>query len=167
MRRFQRAAAFMILLSILLLSADACELRSVDRTTEVREAVRGYFQALNDEDATAIMDMFSRSPEVTSTMDGEIVRGWEAIRVETDKMIGEGEHRKWSPGTMEVQSLGANHALVVIPIHITLTSAVGKDVVEGATTLVLERENGKWKILHEHHSLQPEDDSGDWDSSRG
>jgi ketosteroid isomerase-like protein len=163
MRHFARSAA----LTILALLLHGCVLRSVDRTAEVREAVRAYFQALNDADPTAIMDMFSRNPEVTSTMEGEIVRGWESIRVETDKMTGEGEQRKWSPGAMEVLSLGSDHALVVIPIHITLTSALGKDLLEGATTLVLERVDGKWKILHEHHSLQEQDTTGDWDSSRG
>jgi uncharacterized protein (TIGR02246 family) len=167
MRRIHRAAAFMILASTLVLGVDGCQLRSVDRTADVREAVRSYFRALNDEDPTAIMDMFSRDPEVTSTMDGEIVRGWEEIRVETDHMMGTGEKRTWSPGAMEVMWLGPDHALVVIPIHITLTSALGKDLLEGATTLVLERVEGKWKILHEHHSLQPEDSSGDWNSSRG
>ena len=163
MRRVVRPGTILFLI----LGLTACSLRPRDPDAEVREAVRAYFQALNEADPTAIMEMFSRNPEVTSSVEGEIIRGWEAIRIETDKIAGTGGERKWAPGTMEVLSLGAGHALVVIPVNITLTSGLGREDLAGATTLVLEKKAGHWKILHEHHSLQPSGSDGDWDSSRG
>ena len=72
----------------------ACSLRSRDSTAEVQEAVRAYFEAVNRADPTAIMNQFSRNSETTSVIEGDIVRGWEQIRRETDKMAGAaGEER--------------------------------------------------------------------------
>jgi len=145
----------------------ACSLRSRDSTAEVQEAVGAYFEAVNRADPTAIMSQFSRNSETTSVIEGDIVRGWEQIRRETDKMAGAAGEERWSPGTMEVIFLGEDHALVVAPVNITLRSALGSEEVEGASTLVMERVRGKWRILHEHHSIKPSELEDDYDSSRG
>jgi len=144
----------------------ACALQPRDPRADVRGVIRAYFEAVNRADASAIMDSFSRNPEATSVYDGEIARGWEAIRKETDKMAGIGPEFVWAAGTMEVLFLGREHALVVVPVNIIFTSGLGREELAGATTLVLEKEKGKWKVLHEHHSLQPQDSEGGWDSGR-
>ena len=145
----------------------ACSFHSRDSTAEVQDAVRAYFEAVNRADPTAIMNQYSRNPEATSVFEGDIVRGWEQIRKETDKMAGMAGEEKWAPGTMEVIFMGENHALVVAPVNITLRSALGNEELEGASTLVMERADGKWKILHEHHSIKPSELEDDYDSSRG
>jgi|GEM_PF-2842079 len=145
----------------------ACSVQSRDSTAEVQEAVREYFAAVNSADPTAIMNQYSRNPETTSVFEGDIVRGWEQIRKETDKMAGTAGEEKWAPGTMEVILLDEDHALVVAPMNITLHSALGIEEVEGASTLVMERAGGKWRILHEHHSIKPSEEDDDYDSSRG
>ena len=145
----------------------ACSLHSRDSTAEVQEAVRAYFAAVNRADPTAIMDQYSRNSEATSVFEGDIVRGWEQIRKETDKLAGTAGDEKWAPGTMDIIFMGEDHALVVAPMNITLRSVFGSEEVEGASTLVMERKGGKWKILHEHHSIKPSDQGDDFDSSRG
>jgi uncharacterized protein (TIGR02246 family) len=152
---------------LLLAGLSACSFHSRDSTAEVQEAVRAYFEAVNRADPTAIMSQYSRRPEATSVFEGDLVRGWEQIRKETDKMAGTAGDEKWAPGTMEVIFMGEDHALVVAPVNITLRSALGSEELEGASTLVMERVDGRWRILHEHHSIKPSDTENDFDSSRG
>jgi len=144
-----------------------CSVHSRDSTAEVQQAVRAYFEAVNRADPTAIMSQYSRKADATSVFEGDIVRGWEQIRRETDKLAGTAGDEKWAPGTMDIIFMGEDHALVVAPVNITLHSAVGTEELEGASTLVLERSGGKWKILHEHHSIKPSDEDSDYGSSRG
>jgi uncharacterized protein (TIGR02246 family) len=144
-----------------------CAMRTRDAASEVQDTVRAYFEAVNRADPTAIMGFFSRKAEATSVYEGDILRGWEQIRKENDKLAGTAGEEKWAPGTMEVTFLDEDHALVVVPINITLRSGGEKDELEGASTLVLEREKGRWKILHEHHSVKPSDSDEDYNSSRG
>ena len=160
--------AMRAVLAILLTAGlTACSLHSTDSTAEVQEAVRAYFEAVNRADPTAIMEQYSRNSEATSVFEGDIVRGWEQIRRETDKLAGTAGDEKWAPGTMEVIFMGEDHALVVAPVNITLRSALGNEELEGASTLVMERTDGKWRILHEHHSIKPSNSEDDYDSSRG
>ena len=163
MSRVPRAVAAIMMV----MGLSACSLHSRDSTAEVQGAVRAYFDAVNRADPTAIMGSFCRSPESTSVYDGDIVRGWEEIRKETDRMAGTAGDEKWAPGTMEVTFLGEDHALVVVPVNITMRSGLGNEEMEGASTLVLEKLDGKWKILHEHHSVKPSDSEEDYKSSRG
>jgi uncharacterized protein (TIGR02246 family) len=152
---------------LLLAGVTACSFHSRDSAAEVQDAVRAYFEAVNRADPTAIMNQYSRNPEATSVFEGDLVRGWEQIRKETDKMAGTAGDEKWAPGTMEVIFMGEDHALVVAPVNITLHSAVGNEELQGASTLVMERVDGRWMILHEHHSIKTSDSEDDYDSSRG
>ena len=161
--RVARAAALVLAIA----GFAACTFTSKDSSQEVQDAVRAYFDAVNRADPTAIMSQYSRKAEATSVFEGDIVRGWDQIRRETDKMAGTAGEEKWAPGTMEVLFLGHDHALVVVPVNITLRSSTGHDELEGASTLVMEKVDGKWVILHEHHSVKPADDEDEsYDSRR-
>ena len=157
-----RAAALLCIVGL-----TACAMSSQDATSEVQDAVRAYFEAVNRADPTAIMSCFSKKGEATSVYEGDILRGWEQIRKENDKVAGTAGEEKWAPGTMDVTFLDADHALVVVAVNITLRSGGSKEELEGASTLVLERVEGKWKILHEHHSIKPSDTEEDFNSSKG
>src|SRR5262245_41328105 len=111
----------------------ACAMGTRDATSEVQNAVRAYFEAVNRDDPTAIMSCFSKKAEATSVYEGDILRGWEQIRKENDKVAGTAGEEKWAPGTMEVTFLDADHALVVLPVNITLRSAGTKEELEGAS----------------------------------
>ena len=63
--------------------------------TAVQAFVKSYVEAVNNGDVTAVMEMFSRKPGLTSIGDAEISRGWDAIRAENDKMVGkEGSYKR-------------------------------------------------------------------------
>jgi ketosteroid isomerase-like protein len=156
-----------ILTAFLLLASAGAACRRADSRAQVQEAVRDYFDSLNRTDPTGIMERFSHKAETTSVLEGEILRGWEAIRDETDRMAGTAGEEVWSPGTMEVVFLGDDHALVIVPVNVTLSFGMGREDLAGAATLVLERRAGVWKVLHEHRSLQHDDyDPSEGDTSR-
>lgn len=122
----------------------------------VQNFVGDYIEAHNKADATSLAEAMSRRPEVSSVSDGDITRGWEAIRKEVDEITGMEGRFKVAVGTMDVTMLGASYALVVAPTSITATTPQGQSVqLKGAVTLVLERVAGGWKILNEHYSTKP------------
>ena len=120
--------------------------------TEVLTFVRGYIDAHNRADATALSDAMSHRADVTSVGDGTITRGWDAIRSETDQITGKEGSFRFDIGTMDVVPLGANYVLVVAPTTATVNTQQGVAQIPGALTLVLEKGRDGWRILNEHYS---------------
>jgi uncharacterized protein (TIGR02246 family) len=151
-----RAAAFILALSSFV-SPQSLGGQSAAAATpraEIQQMVRDYMDAHNRADATAMMELVARRPEVSSVSLGEITRGWEAIRVETDEMTGQEGRQRYSVGTMDVTMLGATHALVVAPTTIAVVRPEGEVQLRGAMTLVLVKQPVGWRILNEHFSIQ-------------
>jgi uncharacterized protein (TIGR02246 family) len=125
-------------------------------TTEVQNFVRTFVEASNKADAKAVMEMYSKKPSIISIDDGKITRGWEAIRSETNEIVGHAGRYKISLGGIEATSLGPAYALAVAPYTMALVTEDGATFqVRGAITLVLEKAAGKWQIIHDHTSSQP------------
>ena len=121
---------------------------------EVEQLVRAYVEANNGTDPAAVMELMSRRPEVSSVTMGAVARGPEAIRRETGTMAGmQGAHRM-ALGAMDVIPLGTGYALVVAQVTFELAAEGLNSDLHGALTLVVEKSSGKWKVLHEHVSLQ-------------
>lgn len=139
---------------------------------EVQAFVKGYLDAANRADVTAMMEMVSRRTDVSSITDGFITRGWEAIRQDNDQFAGKEGAFRFSLGTIDVTPLGSGYALAVAPVVVTVVAGEDTLQADSALTLVLEKTGGKWRILHEHMSGQePEQDQdlgpGDDDSDPG
>ncbi|HYS77807.1 MAG TPA: SgcJ/EcaC family oxidoreductase [Candidatus Dormibacteraeota bacterium] len=121
---------------------------------EVEQFVRAYVEANNAADPAAVMDLMSRRPDVSSVTMGAVARGPEAIRRETGTLAGfQGSHRMLLAG-MDVVPLGPGYALVVAQVTFELAAEGLNSDLHGAVTLVVEKSSGKWKVLHEHVSLQ-------------
>jgi uncharacterized protein (TIGR02246 family) len=121
---------------------------------EIHRFVRAYVEAHNKADATALMEAVKRSPDVTSVNNGQITRGWEAIRTQTDELTGREGSFRFAIGTMDVTALGPSYALVVAPTTLTVATAQGTVDARGAVTLVLEKAAGSWKVINEHYSTK-------------
>jgi hypothetical protein len=103
---------------------------------EVQRHVRDYISAYNRADATGLSYAFSRRADVTSVIDGEITRGYDAIRALNDEMAGEEVGSfKFAVGTIEVSMLGTGHALVVAPTTVTVKEPDGLVQLKGALTI--------------------------------
>jgi ketosteroid isomerase-like protein len=100
------------------------------------------------------MDMVSKKEGVASIAMGEITRGWEAIRTDMDSMVGSEDTFKVALGTIDMQSLAPGVALAFAPCTVTLSTAEGSLQFRGALSLVVEKSTGKWKVFHEHTSIQ-------------
>lgn len=127
------------------------QLSSATRT-EVLAFVRGYIDAHNRADATALSDAVSHRADVTSVGDGDITRGWDAIRAETDKITGKEGLFRFDVGTMDAVPLGTGYVLVAAPTAVTVSTQQGPAQIVGAMTVVLEKGKDGWKVLNEHYS---------------
>jgi uncharacterized protein (TIGR02246 family) len=151
-----RVAAVVLAAALLLVPAGLhAQATATTPRAQIQRLVRDYMAAHNQADATAMMELMARAPEVTSISMGEITRGWEAIRTDTDEMTGQEGRYRFAVGTMDVTLLGASHALVVAPTSITAASAQGEVQLRGAMTLVLVKQSQGWRILNEHFSIKP------------
>ena len=125
-------------------------------SNEVQKFVRTFVEASNKADAKAVMEMYSRKPNIISIDDGKITRGWEAIRSDTNEIVGHEGRYKISLGSIDVIPLGPTYALAVAPYTMALVTEDGTTFrIRGAITLVLEKAAGKWQIIHDHTSSQP------------
>jgi len=120
--------------------------------TEVQAFVKSYVDAVNKADVSAAMEMISRKAGVTSIGDGEIARGWDAIRTDYDQIVGKEGSYKFSIGSIDVTPLGTSYALVVAPYTLTVATQQGDFQLPSAMTLVLLKSGKTWVILHEHMS---------------
>lgn len=135
--------------------------------TQVQRFVEGYLDAANRADVSAMMEMFSRREDVSSVTDGVITRGWESIREDNDQFAGKEGQFRFSPGTIDVTPLGPGYALAVAPVVVTVVAGGDTLQADSALTLLLEKVEGKWKILHEHMSGQESEDDQDLEPGDG
>jgi uncharacterized protein (TIGR02246 family) len=121
-------------------------------TADVQTFVRQYAAAINRADAPGIMEMYARVPEVTSTDNVDITRGWDAIRKDAAS-LSENRYRM-ELGKVDVVPLGPGYALVVAEASYTFGTPQGALRVRGVLTLVLQKIGGAWKVIHDHSSSQ-------------
>jgi ketosteroid isomerase-like protein len=158
-------------LSMLLLSASlitACSSRVADTgnggesssalppervRTEVQEVVRRHTDAMNRADVSAYLEHYARTPAVTSIGGGDITRGWESLRAEADSTLtGMQGGFNIALGSIEVESLGAQHAMAVTPFTLVMATQRGPAEIRGAWTFLLQRAGSGWVIIHDHSS---------------
>jgi len=125
-----------------------------DVRSEVLAFVRAFTDAANRADVAAVMEMYDRSPSLLSVDDGKILRGWDAVREDANMVLGKEGLYKISTGSFDVIPLGPNRALAIGPVVITVQAKSGPIQAEQALTLVLEKKQGKWIIIHDHTSTK-------------
>ena len=109
--------------------------------------------AYNRADASAIMALYSRGPDVTAVADGKITRGYENLRADIDStIVGYGGEFKFDFGSVDVVPLGSDFALALAPYTLSATTAQGEYRERGALTLILQHADSGWRVIHEHGS---------------
>ena len=158
MKRISGIAAIVALAFVL---TAAAQQKAPNTRAEVQGFVREFFKTMNEADVSALVEMYARVPEVASISDGEISRGWEAIRADADSLLGKQGTYRVDVGSTDVVALGTTHAIAFAGATITMRGAQGPEQLRGAFTLVLKRTPGGWKVLHEHVSTQGTEEGGD------
>jgi ketosteroid isomerase-like protein len=149
---------FLGLISLLLLGTDlamAAPAAAPDMRSEVLSFVRAFTDAANRADVAAVMEMYDHSPNLLSVGDGQILRGWDAVREDANQVLGKEGLYKISAGSFDVIPLGTTRALAIGPVVTTVQTQAGPVQAEQALTLVLEKRQGKWLIVHDHMSTKP------------
>ena len=124
---------------------------------EIQQAVRAYIEAHNRSDAATIADMYSRQPGVTSVGDGQIMRGWDRIREAFDQLVGTAGKFKIDIGSIDVVPLGPGYALALTSYSLSLGTGAEATQQRGAMTLVFQKQEGEWKVIHDHTSTQTQE----------
>ncbi|MCP4082376.1 MAG: SgcJ/EcaC family oxidoreductase [Planctomycetaceae bacterium] len=120
---------------------------------EIRALLTTQKQAWNEGDLDRFMETYWKSPQLTFSSGGETTRGWQATldrykkKYATAEMMGQLEFEN-----IEVQKLSTNVALVLGEWELTRKS----DKPHGNFSLVLQRTDGVWRIVHDHSSLYEE-----------
>ncbi len=84
------------------------------------------------------------------------MRGWDRIREAFDQLVGTEGKFKISIGSIDVVPLGPNNALALTTYTITLGTGAQETQQRGAMTLVFQKVQREWKIIHDHTSTQTE-----------
>ncbi|MCG3125735.1 MAG: hypothetical protein CHACPFDD_00561 [Phycisphaerae bacterium] len=119
---------------------------------QVQRVLQRQADAWNRGDVDAFMCDYVRGDDLTFSSGGETHRGWD----QTLKRYRARYPDRASMGTLrfdqlETTPLGDAHALTLGRWH--LTRAVGN--VSGNFSLIWRRQNGAWRILHDHTSQSP------------
>lgn len=120
--------------------------------TELKGILEKQAVSWNRGDIPAFMDAYWRSDKLTFSSGGKTTRGWEATR---DQYLKNYPDKK-TMGTLkftelEVQSLDNQAALMLGRWHLTRDQPVG-----GNFSLVWQKIDGKWVIVHDHSSKDAE-----------
>jgi len=150
---------FAALLLIPTLGASSNEQAPSRPAITAQQFVKSYVKAMNRADVSSMMKMFSQGSGVTSIGDGVISHGWRSIQTDAQQFVGRQGTFKFTVGSVEVTPLGANYVIAVAPLTVETVGQEEDIEVPAAMTLVLERADKSWKVVHEHWSSKDADDS--------
>lgn len=115
--------------------------------------LKGQEDSWNNANIQGFMTAYWQSDQMSFAGGGRLTRGWQATleryqRIYPPEKMGKLEFRN-----LEIRLIGDRAAMVLGNYHLT----VDEEVKEGGFTLVLEKFEGDWKIIHDHTSaLTPE-----------
>jgi beta-aspartyl-peptidase (threonine type) len=114
----------------------------------------------NAGDLDGFMDDYWVSDELTFSGANGVTRGWHNVK---ERYL----QTYWAPDAVrdslrfediEVQALGADHALALGRYVLYQPEGRDEPVSSGFFTLVLRQTDGEWRIVHDHTSATPDDD---------
>lgn len=147
----RRPAMILLLVAALPVTAFA-QAPAANPRQEVLGLVRAYADALNRSGITSYVDMYAQRPDLIVVNDGDISRGWDALRNGANEMMGTEGTFRISVGAVDVMTVRTDLVIAVFPFVMTVSTPEGPTQVRGAMTLVFERSSQGWRIIHDHTS---------------
>jgi ketosteroid isomerase-like protein len=114
-----------------------------------------YRQAHEVRSVEALDPLYLASPELVRVWQGERTTGWDAVRDQLGALFNRARDIKLRVDQPTVLALGDGGAVVVANAARTVAEGVTSVRVEGVLTLVLRREEQRWRIASEHFSYPP------------
>ena len=131
-----------------------------DPTAEITEMLLSSAASWNGGDLDGFLDDYWNSDELTFSGPEGVTRGWAHVR---DRYL----ESYWAPGAerdslrfegIEVIPLGEENALALGRYVLFRPQEQAEVTSSGYFSLVLQRMDGGWKILHDHTSAAPAED---------
>ena len=161
MKRFSLVGLF--LLGVVIVGCS----QSVDPLAEISEVkvlLDRYYIAQQREDMTALSALFSQNEElvVFGLRAEERYVGWEAVKGMYQRQMDSIEGLRTAPKNQVIRVSKDGQAAWVFS-HNHANGTIGTQTVEMdyRTTLVMEKQDGKWYIVHIHNSLPVSPESQD------
>jgi ketosteroid isomerase-like protein len=129
-----------------------------DTATEIEEMLLASSASWNSGDLEGFLDDYWVSEELTFSGGSGVIRGWEDVRARYLSTY-------WAPGAfrdslrfegIEVMELGEEHALALGQYVLYRPEEGGAVASTGYFSLILGKQDGRWKILHDHTSASPD-----------
>jgi beta-aspartyl-peptidase (threonine type) len=139
------------------LIATGCATTSQTPVAAITDILTIQADAWNRGDVEAFMDHYWKSDELTFSSSGNTTRGWSQTldnykrRYPTRESMG-----RLAFDNLEIRLLSDKAALVLGRWHL----AREPDPVEGNFSLIFQRIDGRWLIVHDHTSRAPSPDDG-------
>ncbi|MDT8368795.1 MAG: nuclear transport factor 2 family protein [Longimicrobiales bacterium] len=130
-----------------------------DLLREVETMLHASAASWNAGDLDGFIDDYSDDPDLIFLGGSGIIRGVDAVRTryETGYWADGGPPDSLRFEALEARPLGSEHALVVGRYVLYQPTASDAETTSstGWFSLVLERDAGEWRILHDHSSAAP------------
>lgn len=142
--------AITLLVVSLMSSVGVAQTAETDTAPMLKKILQTQADSWNRGDIPAFMDAYWKDERLTFSSGGKTTRGWQATR---DRYLKNYPDKK-TMGTLkftelEVQSLNDNAALMLGRWHLDREQPVG-----GNFSLVWQKIDGKWLIVHDHSSSE-------------
>ena len=120
----------------------------IDARAEIARDIADLIRLFECRDLDGFMQTYSASPDTTYLSGGKLSRGRAEIRAEYGQFFFAGPPQKLTLTPVQVKLLGGDKALVIARARLTAPS--GETSFKAVSSLLLVREDGRWRILHDH-----------------
>ena len=118
----------------------------------VRATVRAQAAAWNEGDLDAFMDIYWKNDALKFVSGGDVTRGWSAtMKRYRDRYQGAAGMGRIDLDKLEAQLVTEDVAVVTGRVR----HAVGENASASVFSLVMRRDEGVWRIVHDHTGVDP------------
>lgn len=118
----------------------------------VRATVRAQAAAWNEGDLEAFMDIYWKNDALKFVSGGDVTRGWSAtMKRYRDRYQGPAGMGRIDLDKLEAQMVTEDVAVVTGRVR----HAVGENASASVFSLVMRRDEGVWRIVHDHTGVDP------------
>lgn len=123
---------------------------------QVRDCLFRFQEAWKARDMSFIRSFFAHDPDMLLFFERRQLRGWDDVETLYENMFAHALPGSVKSTYSNVDTrAGADLAYANANFHLTVTNPEGEEMTdEGRVTVVFERRDGRWVVIHRHTSFQ-------------
>jgi ketosteroid isomerase-like protein len=123
----------------------------LNENAAVKQLLQQFEITFNARNLDAFLKLYVKATEPTYIFGHELITGRPALEVDyRQRFFGSEDQQLLRLKLISLRHLGDGYLVAVSTASVT--DAAGKSVFQGISTLILQRENGEWRVLHDHTS---------------